>query len=136
MFLGKNNMQQERIKAQRTVTGARSYYSGLAAEKNAKEQQQKAGWVILLERAKTRRGEIDLVAYKGAVLCFFEVKKRKTTRSALECLLPAQQKRLYRAAECLLAAYPMWHFEEMRFDLIGFDENNNCVWVKDILRQF
>lgn len=127
-------MQQERIKAQRKASGASSYNAGLDAEKRAKEVLQKAGWIILLERAKTRRGEIDLVAYKGQLLCFFEVKKRRTTKEALECLLPTQQKRLYRAAECLLAAYPTWRFEDMRFDLIGYDKNNDCVWVKDILR--
>ncbi|MFT9206523.1 YraN family protein [Acetobacter orientalis] len=134
MFFGKNTMQQERIKAQRKVSGARSYQVGIDAEKLAKEELQRTGWTILLERAKTRRGEIDLVAYKGTLLCFFEVKKRKTTGEALACLLPAQQSRLYRAAECLLAAYPAWNFEEMRFDLIGFDENNTCIWLEDILR--
>lgn len=136
MFAGKNTMQQERAKVQRALSGARSYQVGLDAEKSAKLELQKAGWTILLERAKTRRGEIDLVAHKGALLGFFEVKKRKTTREALECLQPAQQKRLYKAAECLLAAHPTWQFDEMRFDLIGFDQNNNSVWVQDILRQF
>lgn len=134
MFLEKNIMQQEHIKAQRKVKGACSYQEGLNAEKIIKEKLQNLGWTILVERAKTYRGEIDIVAYKDTLLCFFEIKKRKTTRQALESLLPKQQKRMYQAAECLLAFHPEWNFEELRFDLIGLDKNNNFIWVEDILR--
>lgn len=119
----------------RQTRGAQAYQDGLSAEEAVCSACIKEGWSILLKRARTRRGEIDIVMRKGSLLCFVEVKKRKTLRGAAECLTIAQQSRLYRAAECLLAAYPHWSYEELRFDLIAVDEQNALYWVRDIIRQ-
>ncbi|KXV63175.1 hypothetical protein AD949_07425 [Acetobacter orleanensis] len=119
----------------RQARGAKAYQDGLCAEEVVCSACIKVGWTILLKRARTRRGEIDIVMRKGGLICFVEVKKRQTLRGAAECLTLVQQKRLYRAAECLLALYPHWSYEELRFDLIAVDDQNALLWVKDVIRQ-
>ncbi|RYA86563.1 YraN family protein, partial [Enterobacter cloacae complex sp. 743-2DZ2F-22B] len=54
------------------------------AEKSGREGERRAafwlrakGWRILGERVKTPRGEIDLVARRGSVVAFVEVKWRR-----------------------------------------------------------
>lgn len=127
--------EQNRQRLLRQARGSRAYQDGLSAEEAVCSACMKEGWLILLKRARTRRGEIDIVMRKGSLICFVEVKKRKTLRGATECLGVSQQRRLYRAAECLLAAHPHWAYEELRFDLIAVDEQNALHWVKDVIRQ-
>lgn len=131
----KNTKQRERIQRLREVRGAHAYQVGVDAETRVKTMLLKSGWQILLERARTKRGEIDLVASKASILCFIEVKSRQTTAEALFALRPAQQKRLYNAAECLLAQHPTWSYDQMRFDLVTVDAAGKTTWLEDILRQ-
>ncbi|MDE2618993.1 MAG: YraN family protein [Sphingomonadales bacterium] len=63
------------------------------------------GWRILAQRARTPRGEVDLIARRGRVLAFVEVKWR---RSAAELGLAIDRRRLTRvcaAAEVLAPRY-------------------------------
>lgn len=131
----KNTKQRERSQRIREVRGAHAYQAGVNAEILVKNMLLENGWQILLERARTKRGEIDLVASKASILCFIEVKSRQTTSDALFALRPAQQKRLYKAAECLLAEHTTWAYDEMRFDLVTIDAEGKITWLKDILRQ-
>lgn len=119
----------------RQERGAKAYQDGLNAEEAVSLACTKEGWTILLKRARTRRGEIDIVMRKGDLICFVEVKKRQTLRNATECLTAMQQRRLYRAAECLLATHPHWSYNELRFDLIAVDEQNGLLWLRDVIRQ-
>ena len=121
--------------AARRARGAASYQSGLAAEDAVCQKLRNTGWQILLQRARTRRGEIDIVAQKGALISFVEVKQRQTLRGAAECLSATQSRRLYRAAECLLQSHPHWQYEELRFDLFMVDARGNIEWLEDIIRQ-
>ncbi|MGO2957517.1 MAG: YraN family protein [Acetobacter sp.] len=131
----KNTKQRERSQRIREVRGVHAYQAGVNAEILVKNMLLENGWQILLERARTKRGEIDLVASKASILCFIEVKSRQTTSDALFALRPAQQKRLYKAAECLLAEHATWVYDEMRFDLVTIDAEGRITWLKDILRQ-
>ncbi len=51
--------------------------SGRDGEKRAAFWLRAKGWQILAERVKTPAGEIDLVAKRGGVIAFVEVKWRK-----------------------------------------------------------
>lgn len=124
--------QSSLIRQQR---GLVAYTDGLTAEGIVKAACLQDGWSILLERAKTLRGEIDLVVRKDKIICFIEVKKRKTLTAAAECLTQKQQTRLYQAAECLLAQHPEWIYDELRFDLFMIDQQQEIAWIKDIIRQ-
>jgi putative endonuclease len=63
------------------------------------------GWRILAQRVRTPAGEVDLVARKGRLVAFVEVKLRK---SAAELDFAIDERRLARvaaAAEILMARY-------------------------------
>lgn len=131
----KCSAKQVRVSAARRARGMASYQSGLAAEAAVCQKLHSEGWSILLQRAKTHRGEIDIVAQKGATICFVEVKQRQTLHEAAECLSVTQSRRLYRAAECLLQSHPQWQYEDLRFDLFMLDAKGQIEWLEDIIRQ-
>ena len=120
---------------QKQRRGSVAYTQGVAAEQQACDWLEQDGWTVLLRRARTHRGEIDIVASKAAVLCFVEVKKRRSIEEALVSLQPAQQRRLFRAAECLLQKHPHWQYEEMRFDLFVLDDAGRMERLEDVIRQ-
>ncbi|MEO6199307.1 MAG: YraN family protein [Sphingomicrobium sp.] len=59
------------------------------------------GWRILARRARARGGEVDIVARRGRVLAFVEVKARSTVDSAALALDRHRLKRVAAAAEQL-----------------------------------
>jgi putative endonuclease len=63
------------------------------------------GWRILAQRARTARGEVDLVARRGKVLAFIEVKARATPRDADLALDHYRLRRVAAAAETLAPRY-------------------------------
>ncbi|MBR2123977.1 MAG: YraN family protein [Acetobacter sp.] len=137
--------EQTRKDIQKRYTrGRHAYYSGLKAEQTACILLHNAGWDILLQRARTPKGEIDIVArqtithqitqQKEIILCFIEVKKRRSLTEATLSLSPQQCARLFGAAECLLQHFTEWSYNTLRFDLIGFDQTGKTLWLQDIIR--
>ena len=83
----------------------RAERKGREGEAQAAQWLMQQGWRVLAQRVRTQRGEIDLVARKGALLGFFEVKWRA---SSAELGLAIDERRLRRvaaAAEIALADY-------------------------------
>jgi len=75
------------------------------------------GWRILDRRVRTPAGEVDLVAKKGALIAFVEVKTRAT---AAELDFAIDERRLSRvaaAAEYLMPRYAT-EGEDIRVDVI------------------
>jgi putative endonuclease len=75
------------------------------------------GWRILDRRVRTPAGEVDLVAKRGALIAFVEVKTRRTSG---ELDLAIDQRRLARvaaAAEYLMARYATAG-EDIRVDVL------------------
>ena len=91
---------------------------GRRAEAFAAFSLQLKGWTILDRRARTRAGEIDLVAARGTVLAFVEVKERATLDGALQALGPRQRERLLRAGSVWRGGKARFHEHEVRFDLV------------------
>jgi putative endonuclease len=98
---------------------------GRRAEDEAAHRLATRGYRILDRNARTRHGEIDIVAMHRGVLVFCEVKAGRRggssgpERPAL-AVGPRKQLRLRRLAAAWLAdAGPLPWFEEMRFDVIG-----------------
>ena len=89
-------MTERRRKAER---------GGRRAEKIAAWWLRLKGWRILAIRARTAVGEVDLVARRGAVLAFVEVKARASAAQADLSLDEWRLRRVARAAEALAPRY-------------------------------
>lgn len=80
------------------------------------------GWRILERRRAGRRGlgvgEIDIVARRGRVVAFIEVKARARARDAVEAVTAAQRARIVRAAEIFIARAPQAAGCDARFDVM------------------
>ena len=79
--------------------------SGRRGERIAAWWLRRKGWRILDTRVRTPAGEVDLVARRGNLIAFVEVKTRKT---AAELDFAIDQRRLARvaaAAEVLMPRY-------------------------------
>ena len=59
------------------------------------------GWRILARRVKTPRGEIDLIARRGAVVAFIEVKWRATAADLDHAIDAYRLRRVLAAAEAV-----------------------------------
>ena len=77
---------------------------GRRAERLAAWWLRLKGWRILAMRARTPVGEVDLVARRGRVLAFVEVKARATAAEAAIALDDYRLRRVARAAEALMPA--------------------------------
>ncbi|MDP3737286.1 MAG: YraN family protein [Hyphomonadaceae bacterium] len=91
---------------------------GRRAENAAALWLQLKGYHILDRRARTPACEIDLVAAKGKMLIFVEVKSRASFTTALEAVTPQFQKRLQDAANIWVSRHKKMHDWLWRFDLV------------------
>lgn len=96
-----------------------SYKDGLWAEAVAEIILRLKGYRIIARRYKTPVGEIDIVAKRGRMIAFVEVKYRRSIPEALECLTPSMKSRISNAARHFIAAYPVYTDYDMRFDLLA-----------------
>ena len=76
------------------------------------------GFRILAQDQRTPVGEIDLVARRGRLLLFVEVKARPDDGRAREALRPAQQARIARAAAWFLSGRPDLQGLDSRYDVV------------------
>jgi putative endonuclease len=91
---------------------------GISAESRAAAFLIAKGFRILARRWKSPLGEIDVIARRGALLVFAEVKARANLDDAAESLNQRQQRRIAAAAEIWLGANPDYANFNMRFDAI------------------
>jgi putative endonuclease len=98
--------------------GAREAW-GRWAESLAAWSLRLRGYRILARRFRTPLGEIDLIAQRGRLLAFVEVKARADLEQALVALSPRQRQRTARAAELFLLRRPDLAGHALRFDLIA-----------------
>jgi putative endonuclease len=101
---------------------------GRYGEKLALEHLRARGFSLLARNYRTRRGEIDLIAFNGCTLIFIQVKTRQLTTSQMrlsaspQLWLSASQMARYRSvAQAWLHddRYAPPVAERMRFDAIG-----------------
>ncbi len=75
------------------------------------------GWRILDRRRKTPRGEIDLIARRGGIVAFVEVKWRARIADLDIAIDHHRLRRVAAAVECVAHEY-VQHNEDMRIDVI------------------
>lgn len=122
-------MMNSRNKApvpQRTVAD-----SGRAGEELAARYVQERHFTILERNYRTRYGEWDLIAKKGQLLVFIEVKARSSFQfgSPHEFVDRTKRKRLRRAADIYLQARNAPR-RSIRFDIIEVDLTSSAIrWL-------
>ncbi|WP_417308110.1 YraN family protein [Devosia sp.] len=99
--------------------------SRLAAELFGRRGERLAAWylrakfyTIVAERVRTPVGEIDLVARRGGVTVFVEVKARRSTHAYADALAAVNRRRISRAAGYYLSRHPALAATTLRFDVI------------------
>ena len=103
----------------RTARRRRAERRGRAGEGRAADWLCRSGWCIVARRVRTPAGELDLIARRGGVLAFIEVKTRPRLDAALISLSRAQRRRIAGAAAAWLADHPPAPDEVIRFDVIA-----------------
>jgi putative endonuclease len=91
---------------------------GLSAERRAAALLLAKGFRIAARRWRCPAGEIDIVARRGSLLIFVEVKARARLDDAAWSVTERTQRRVAAAAAAWLAANPDDAMSDMRFDAI------------------
>ena len=99
------------------MTRRRAERGGRRAETLAAWWLRLKGWSILARRVRTPRGEVDLVARRGRVVAFVEVKARATEAEADLSLDDYRLRRVAAAAEALMHRF-VRPGDDMRIDAI------------------
>ncbi|HXH71618.1 MAG TPA: YraN family protein [Mariprofundaceae bacterium] len=115
---------------------------GRQGETNAARHLERCGFEILARNVRLGRGELDLVARKGELLLFVEVKAHRRYDSGLLAVTPDKCSRLQSAAEGWLARHPEHAALQCRFDLIILTPGSGLLpWkrtridhIEDIIR--
>ncbi|NIA72003.1 YraN family protein [Pelagibius litoralis] len=95
-----------------------AYRRGRRAEWIAAGWLRLKGYRILARGYRCPVGEIDLIARRGSVLAFVEVKQRGRLAAAAEAISPRQRRRIGRAAEAFLQERPQLAGLSLRFDAV------------------
>ncbi len=80
------------------IARRRALRLGLRAETMAALVLRLRGWQILARRYKVPGGEVDIIARRGDIIAFVEVKARATPDAALAAIDAVKQRRLRLAA--------------------------------------
>ncbi|WP_194609701.1 YraN family protein [Clostridium vitabionis] len=93
------------------------------------------GFRILDRNYYTRRGEIDIVATEGRVLCFVEVKYRRSSGSGdpAEAVTLKKQRRILETAKIWMLVHGFPEETPLRFDVVAILGGNYRL-IRDAFR--
>lgn len=118
-------MTGDRIKSKRAA-----YRRGRVAEVVAAGVLVAKGFKILARRFKCASGEIDLIARRGQLVVFVEVKTRASLDDAAYAITQPQQRRIVNAAREWLAVSPFAQELDLRFDAILLGKHGGLRHIK------
>jgi putative endonuclease len=107
---------------------------GRAAETVAAWWLRLKGYRILDRRARTPLGEIDLVAMRGPILAFVEVKARARRERAQEAITPQLRRRIEDAARLWAGRRRGMELKNWRFDVIAIAPGRLPLHLRDAWR--
>ena len=95
---------------------------GLQGEALACAELERAGYLILERRFRSRFGEIDIIAKDGATVVFVEVKAKNSGRfgDPVEMVTADKRRRLVSMGEAYVATHGL-HVIPCRFDVVAVD---------------
>jgi len=102
----------------RARTRQAAYRHGLVAEALAALLLIAKGYRLLARRYKTPLGEIDLIARRGRLVAFVEVKARPSEAEALTSVGRMTERRIVDAADLWLAKHPDAAGLDIRYDMV------------------
>ncbi len=100
------------------VSNKTTYQKGIWAERLSALMLVLKGYKICKMRYKTYVGEVDIVAKRGNVMVFCEVKYRPDYEQGVNAILPTAQKRIQRTAQIYMSQESVPETMDMRFDVI------------------
>jgi putative endonuclease len=89
------------------------------------------GYRILAMRYRTKAGEIDIIARKGDVVSFIEVKARATTEASVFAVGGSTQSRIRNASEIWLAAQRDAGLLSYSYDIVAIRPWRWPIHLKD-----
>lgn len=102
-----------------TLRRRKALRRGSAAEYIAAIFLMLKGYRILAMRYKTKLGEIDIIARKGDLAVFVEVKARSDEMGAVDAVSYASQKRIRAASDLWLARQQDYARLSQRYDIVA-----------------
>lgn len=105
---------------------------GDAAEGRACRHLEASGFAIVERNYRTKGGEIDIVARKGDVLVFVEVRSREIPDFGTpeDSVTPAKRRRIVAAARRYLSDVPPSSWREARFDVIAIEGSGSAAVLR------
>ena len=125
-------MRQPRLRDERQLAELR----GRHAESLAAWWLRLKFYRILARDYRLPLGEVDLIARRGHVLAFVEVKRRSELIDGLEAVTARQRRRVARAALAYIGQNPGLSALELRFDVVvvtksGLPHHLEHAWSAD-----
>ncbi|PPJ48084.1 YraN family protein [Rhizobium sp. KAs_5_22] len=77
------------------------------------------GYSILAMRYRARAGEVDIIARRGEVIAFIEVKARRDLMAAIDAVTFTSQNRIRAAGDHWLARQPDAARLSLRYDIVA-----------------
>ena len=113
---------------------------GRAAEHLAVAFLQHQAYRIVAVNQRVGRGEIDIIARRGSVLAFVEVKGRRsrTCGSPEDAVTPRKRRQVARLAALWLGSHPraLAGVTDVRFDIIAVDGDGQQPRVRHLRAAF
>ena len=106
---------------------------GTLYEDKACEYLQSCGYTLLSRNFRTRRGEIDIIAFDKETLVFVEVKYRKTYRAGYpeDAVGISKQRTIFHIAQVFMTVNHYPQGMPCRFDVICLDGYGNLRHYKN-----
>lgn len=113
---------------------------GNYGEEKARLFLEENNYQIIEKNWRTRTGEIDIIAQKGGILVFAEVKTLPNGNAeTLNCVLnKRKQKRIIETAKFFLEKHRQYNNSKIRFDVLVIDMPGlECVYhIEDAFTEF
>ncbi len=101
-------------------SGLSTTRKGARGEEAAASYLESKGWNVLARNFRTRLGEIDIIARRGDLVAFIEVKSWQTVprEDLARSIGPRKRARISRAARLFLSQRPDLGSAHLRFDIV------------------